>query len=156
MGDRDVVGDCRRQLLARLSLDRMATDGALPKDAQVIKQVLKSMGVREYDPRVVHHLLDFTHGYIARVLQDADAYAGRAGRAAGEVRTEEVMQAIQAHASYCFASAPSQEVVHEMAAKRNAQPLPALNPSNRHGLRLPREDDMIVAPNFQVRPPPAS
>ncbi len=29
-------------------------------------------GVEEYEPRVVHQLLDFMYGYVSGVLQDAE------------------------------------------------------------------------------------
>ncbi len=43
----------------------MAEDGADgstgPKDAAVMEAILKEMGVQEYDPNVVHQMLEFSY-----------------------------------------------------------------------------------------------
>lgn len=125
------------------------SDGPLPKDALVIKGVLKSLGVRHFEPRAVNKLLDFMHSYIASVLQDAEAYAEQSGRATGAMTTEDVMLAIQTQAEYSFTAPPPQEVLFEVAEEQNALKLPELNPANRYGLRVPPDNQTLTLPNFQ-------
>lgn len=54
----------------------MEVDNDVPRDAKAMDLILKSMGVEEYEPRVINQLLEFYHRYVTEVLQDAQAYAG--------------------------------------------------------------------------------
>jgi len=37
----------------------------LPRDAMIMEEILKQMGVRKHDPRVISQLLEFTHSQLA-------------------------------------------------------------------------------------------
>lgn len=50
-----------------------------PFTAQCCAQLLASMGVEEYEPRVVNQLLDFMYRYTTDVLLDAEIYSEHAG-----------------------------------------------------------------------------
>ncbi|KAK5917656.1 hypothetical protein CgunFtcFv8_002480 [Champsocephalus gunnari] len=41
----------------------MAAPKNIPKDAQVMIQILKDMGITEYEPRVINQMLEFTYRY---------------------------------------------------------------------------------------------
>lgn len=43
----------------------------MSKDAQVIDAILKEMSVGDYEPRVVHQLMEFTNRYVTSILQEA-------------------------------------------------------------------------------------
>lgn len=43
----------------------------LPKDGQVMVAILKDMGVSEFEPKVINHLLDFSYRYATNILEDA-------------------------------------------------------------------------------------
>jgi transcription initiation factor TFIID subunit 9B len=47
----------------------------LPTDAVAVRNILKTMGVEQHEPRVVNMLLDFVYSYTSGVLSDAAAYA---------------------------------------------------------------------------------
>jgi hypothetical protein len=36
----------------------------VPRDAKIIALILKSMGVQEYEPRVLHQFLEFMHSML--------------------------------------------------------------------------------------------
>jgi transcription initiation factor TFIID subunit 9B len=38
-----------------------AVGGDLPQDAKIVIEILKSMGVEDYEPRVVNQLLEFMY-----------------------------------------------------------------------------------------------
>ena len=40
----------------------------MPKDSLVIMSILKDMGITDYEPKVVHQLLEFTYRYVTTVL----------------------------------------------------------------------------------------
>lgn len=37
-----------------------------PRDARIVSLILQSLGVEDYDPKVVHQLLEFAHSNFAR------------------------------------------------------------------------------------------
>lgn len=37
----------------------MASPKSMPKDAQMMAQILKDMGITEYEPRVINQMLEF-------------------------------------------------------------------------------------------------
>lgn len=43
----------------------------LPRDAQVVAALLKSMGVQEWEPRVVNQLMEFMYTYVSDVVNDS-------------------------------------------------------------------------------------
>lgn len=125
-------------------------DELLPSDGVVIKQVLDSMGIKEYEPRVVHQLLDFMYRNVAEVLHVAEAFSDRAGSVKREIGMEDVMLAIQAKATTSFVTPPSQDALQLMADRRNKIALPAI--ATKYGFRLPPPEDCLIAPNFQFHP----
>jgi transcription initiation factor TFIID subunit 9B len=131
-----------------------STSGSLhdmPGEAITIRKILKSMGVEEYEPRVINMLLDFMYKYVSEVLMDAEAYSEQTGRAPGEVDTENVVLAIEARAAHSFVQQPSQEDLSKIASKINSQPLPKLK--EKYGLRLPPDTESLVLPNWRVNIP---
>ncbi|KAK9838135.1 hypothetical protein WJX81_003283 [Elliptochloris bilobata] len=125
----------------------------LPNDALMIKDLLATMGVTEYEPRVVLQLLDFLYRYVSETLQDADAYSERASKARSEITPEDVLLAIQSREAFSFVQPPSQDVLLALAEARNRQKLPELG--RRYGLRLPPDEDCLLAPNYQLQRGPA-
>ncbi len=89
----------------------------LPSDAVAVRNVLRSMGVKEYEPRVVHMLLDFMYQYVSDVLLDAEEYAEDAGKAPGE-------QVAMVHACTCTEHSPGRAKVELNALQ---QPDPAVS-----------------------------
>jgi histone H3/H4 len=86
-----------------------AAAGEEPRDVRAVRKLLLSVGLREgqYDPRVVHQLVEVARRYTGDVLVDARAYANHAGRAS--VERDDVRLAIQAK-SALFRVPPRHEV----------------------------------------------
>lgn len=123
----------------------------LPSDALMVTQVLESMGIKEYEPTVVHQLLEFMYRNVAEVLQVAEAFQERAGLSQKGIGLEDVMLAIQAKAITSFVTPPSQDTLQALADRRNKMALPALD-KQKFGFRLPPPEDCLIAPNFQFHP----
>lgn len=132
-----------------LECSQMAKPG-VPQDAVVIRELLDSMGVRDYESTVIHQLMNLMYRYTSDILQDADAYHERAGRPGGEIGTDDVLLAIQGRESFSFAGPPPQDMLVELANQINSQQLPEF--SDRHGLRLPHEDDCLLAQPYRYVP----
>lgn len=124
----------------------------IPKPAHDVINIMKSMGVEEYEPRVVNQLLDFMYRHVSEVLQDAEAFKVRCtNKAAGEVGLQEVIQAIQSRAVHSFTQPPSEKELSEVAELINKRPLPQYK--KKHGLMIPQnDDDYLAGPNYQFKP----
>ncbi|CAG8447694.1 8048_t:CDS:2 [Ambispora gerdemannii] len=123
--------------------------GHSPRDAKIISLILSSVGVEEYEPKVVQQLLEFAHRYSVDVLQDALIYSEHAGRI-NDLDLEDVKLAIQGRVNHSFTSPPSKEFLVELAREVNKERLP--NIPEKYGLRLPPEHYCMTAVNFQLIP----
>ncbi|KMS65537.1 hypothetical protein BVRB_034980, partial [Beta vulgaris subsp. vulgaris] len=48
--------------------------GDVPRDAVCIDAILRSMGVQEYEPKVIHQLLEFMYRHVTETISDAQMY----------------------------------------------------------------------------------
>lgn len=83
-------------------------DEAEPRDAKLVKAILRSMGVQQFEPRVVNQLLEFWYRYVVDVLGDAQVYAEHAGK--GALDCDDVKLAIQSRVNFTFWQPPPREV----------------------------------------------
>eukprot|EP01104_Vermistella_antarctica_P001310 TRINITY_DN11366_c0_g1_i1.p1 TRINITY_DN11366_c0_g1~~TRINITY_DN11366_c0_g1_i1.p1 ORF type:complete len:172 (+),score=41.79 TRINITY_DN11366_c0_g1_i1:112-627(+) len=118
----------------------------VPRDAKTIALILASMGVEEYEPRVVNQLLEFMYRYSSEVFQDALVYSEHAGKP--KIDLADVRLAIQSRVNFSFTSPPPREQMLELAQKKNSIPLPIIPP--KFGYFLPPDEQCLTAPNYQV------
>lgn len=121
----------------------------LPRDAKIVKTLLKSMGVENYEPRVVHQFLELWYRYVVDVLTDAQVYSEHAGKST--IDSDDVKLAIQSKVNFSFAQPPPREVLLELARTRNKIPLP--KSISGPGMVLPPEADTLISPNYQLSIP---
>lgn len=81
----------------------------MPRDARIVKSLLKSMGVEEYEPRVIHKFLELWYRYVVDVLTDAQVYSEHAGKSA--IDCDDVKLAIQSKVNFSFSQPPPREVI---------------------------------------------
>ncbi|CAB4302765.1 unnamed protein product [Prunus armeniaca] len=124
-------------------------DEDLPRDAKIVKTLLKSMGVEEYEPRVIHQFLELWYRYVVDVLTDAQVYSEHAGKPA--IDCDDVKLAIQSKVNFSFSQPPPREVLLELARNRNKIPLPKSIAGP--GVALPPEQDTLISPNYQLAIP---
>ncbi|KAJ9568430.1 hypothetical protein OSB04_004396 [Centaurea solstitialis] len=118
----------------------------LPRDAKIVKTLLKSMGVENYEPRVVHQFLELWYRYVVDVLTDAQVYSEHAGKSS--IDSDDVKLAIQSKVNFSFSQPPPREVLLELARNRNKIPLPKSIAGP--GMALPPEADTLIHPNYQL------
>ncbi|KAK9066928.1 hypothetical protein SSX86_014252 [Deinandra increscens subsp. villosa] len=118
----------------------------LPRDAKIVKTLLKSMGVENYEPRVVHQFLELWYRYVVDVLTDAQVYSEHAGKPT--IDSDDVKLAIQSKVNFSFSQPPPREVLLELARERNKVPLP--RSLGGPGMALPPESDTLISPNYQL------
>ncbi|KAL3326516.1 hypothetical protein AABB24_037270 [Solanum stoloniferum] len=79
----------------------------LPRDAKIVKTLLKSMGVDDYEPRVVHQFLELWYRYVVDVLTDAQVYSEHVGKAS--IDSNDIKLAIQSKVNFSFSQPPPHE-----------------------------------------------
>lgn len=83
----------------------------LPRDAKIVKSLLKSMGVDDYEPRVIHQFLELWYRYVVDVLTDAQVYSEHASKPA--IDCDDVKLAIQSKVNFSFSQPPAREVIYQ-------------------------------------------
>ncbi|KAI4355428.1 hypothetical protein L6164_004204 [Bauhinia variegata] len=124
-------------------------DEDLPRDATIVKSLLKSMGVEDYEPRVIHKFLELWYRYVVDVLTDAQVYSEHANKSA--IDCDDVKLAIQSKVNFSFSQPPPREVLLELARNLNKMPLPKSIAGP--GVALPPDQDTLIGPNFQLAIP---
>ena len=51
-----------------------------PRDMGVMRSILKEMGVADYEPAVLHQLMEFAYKYVTGVLEDSKIYSEHANK----------------------------------------------------------------------------
>ncbi|WRX27931.1 Transcription initiation factor TAFII31 - like 1 [Theobroma cacao] len=121
----------------------------LPRDAKIVKSLLKSMGVEDYEPRVIHQFLELWYRYVVDVLTDAQVYSEHAGKQT--IDCDDVKLAIQSKVNFSFSQPPPREVLLELARNRNKVPLPKAIPAP--GIAIPPDQDTLINTNYQFAIP---
>ncbi|KAF7727624.1 Transcription initiation factor TFIID subunit 9B [Apophysomyces ossiformis] len=121
-----------------------------PRDARIISLILQSLGVEDYDPKVVHQLLEFAHRYTTDVFQDALVYGEHANKT--DLDLEDIQLAIQGRVNHSFTTPPPKEFLLELAQEKNKAPLPLI--PEKYGIRLPPEKYCLTGLNFAIQPVP--
>ncbi|XP_022868118.1 transcription initiation factor TFIID subunit 9-like isoform X2 [Olea europaea var. sylvestris] len=133
------------------SVEKMAEGGEedIPRDAKVVKTLLKSMNVDDYEPRVVHQFLELWYRYVVDVLTDAQVYSEHAGKST--IDSDDIKLSIQSKVNFSFSQPPPREVLLELARNRNKIPLPKSIAGPE--IPLPPEQDTLISPNYQLAIP---
>ncbi|KAM6911139.1 transcription initiation factor TFIID subunit 9 [Lycodopsis pacificus] len=125
----------------------MSAPKTIPKDAQVMIQILKDMGITEYEPRVINQMLEFTYRYVTSIIEDAKIYATHAKKSS--VDADDIKLAIQCRMDQSFTSPPPRDFLLEVARQKNLTPLPLIKPYT--GPRLPPDRYCLTAPNYRLK-----
>lgn len=105
------------------------------------------MGVHNYEPRVIHQLLEFMQQYTADIFTDSAQLAEHAGRP-GQLECEDVHLSTRLKAAAAQATAP--QLMEWMAKTRNRDPLTVPAVPN---VLLPDARLCLVEENYQLAPP---
>ncbi|XP_043077550.1 transcription initiation factor TFIID subunit 9 [Puntigrus tetrazona] len=125
----------------------MASPKTVPKDAQVMMQILKDMGITEYEPRVINQMLEFTYRYVTTIIEDAKIYSTHAKKS--NVDADDIRLAIQCRVDQSFTSPPPRDFLLDIARQKNQTPLPLIKPYT--GPRLPPDRYCLTAPNYRLK-----
>nr|XP_058165866.1 transcription initiation factor TFIID subunit 9B-like [Dasypus novemcinctus] len=129
-----------------MELRKMAAPKNAPRDALVMAQILKDMGITEYEPRVINQMLEFAFRYMTTILDDAKIYSSYAKKPNVDA---DVRLAIQCRADQSFTSPPPRDFLLDIARQKNQTPLPLIKPYA--GPRLPPDGYCLTAPNYRLK-----
>uniref|UniRef100_A0A8C0NFF5 TATA-box binding protein associated factor 9 n=1 Tax=Canis lupus familiaris TaxID=9615 RepID=A0A8C0NFF5_CANLF len=116
----------------------MASPEDTPKDAKMMAQIPKDVGMTKYEPRVINQMLEFAFQYVTTILDDAKIYSSHAKKAAGDAY------------DVLFTSPPPRDFfLLDIARQRNQTPLPLIKPYS--GPRLPPDRYCLTAPNYRFK-----
>lgn len=119
----------------------------MSKDAQVIDSILREMSVTDYEPRVVHQLMEFTNRYVTSILKEAQVFSLYAKK--DSIDLGDVQLAINMQTDKTVTSPPPKELLLEVAREKNNQPLPPIKSHN--GLRIPFDKHTLIGTNFRLK-----
>jgi histone H3/H4 len=125
-----------------------ATQQVIPKDGQVIAAILKDMGIVEYEPRVIHQLLEFSYRYVTSLLDDAQVFSAYSKKK--NIDIEDIRLAVQMQVDKMFTSPPPRDLISDIARHKNSVPLPPIK--SHAGPRLPPDRYSLIACNFKMKP----
>ncbi|MFS7930248.1 putative transcription factor Hap3/NF-YB family [Helianthus anomalus] len=119
-------------------------DENLPKDAKTIIALLKSVGIDNYEPRVVRQFLELYYRTAVELITDAQTYSDHAGKA--RIDQDDVTLAINSKSYFSFTGPPPPEV-KDAAMKVNSKPIPRplIGPS------LPPAWDTLIASSHLMK-----
>ena len=113
-----------------------------------MRRLLREMGVEEYEPRVLHQLLEYSHAYCTDIFTDAAHYAEHASRP-GQLECEDVQLSSRLNAAASQTAAP--QLIEWMARIRNREPLA---PPTVPTIQMPNPRLCLVEENWQLEPAP--
>ncbi|XP_071708502.1 transcription initiation factor TFIID subunit 9-like [Rutidosis leptorrhynchoides] len=118
-------------------------DENIPRDVKTIKALLASMGVNDYEPRVVHQFLELLYRFGVDMLTDAKTYSNHAGKATMDHHDVELAIKIKSNLSSVHLS---QYEVKAAALKVNKREFPELLTLRS---LLPPNQDTLVSTELQ-------
>ncbi|XP_011497098.1 PREDICTED: transcription initiation factor TFIID subunit 9 isoform X2 [Ceratosolen solmsi marchali] len=108
---------------------------------------MKDMGIKDYEPKVINQLLEFTYRYVTCILDDSKIYANHSKKKF--IDLEDVRLAVKMQLEKSFTNPPPREVLLTVAKVKNNIPLPFVKPS--YGLRLPPDRYCLNGTNYKFK-----
>eukprot|EP00937_MAST-01D_sp_MAST-1D-sp2_P004391 g4391.t1 len=105
------------------------------REAQTIADILHSMGIERFEPRVVLQLLELQHRYATTLLRDARDISAFADK--NTIDEADLRVAVQEHRERTHVPPPSKSALMHLAAELNTVPLAPI-PADAFGVHLGR------------------
>jgi len=124
----------------------------VPRDAAVVRAILRDVGVRDCDARVIAQGMEFVHRCAAEALVEAAAAREHAGRVGANdaLTVDDIKVGVRSVLLRRYLDPPSLADARAMASRVNAKPLPKL--THRPGIHVPTEMNLL-SDNWDIGPP---
>uniref|UniRef100_A0A915E1M5 Cell division protein kinase 5 n=1 Tax=Ditylenchus dipsaci TaxID=166011 RepID=A0A915E1M5_9BILA len=119
-----------------------------PHSAEVLKKMFREVGIKDYEPQLILQMSDLAHSLTKQILVEARSLSEFADKK--QIDRSDVEFAIQSIQEKFKPNRPSKLFLMELAAQKNAEPLPPLR--QNFGLRLPNDRFCQLQPNFAFVP----
>ncbi|ESO00714.1 hypothetical protein HELRODRAFT_175703 [Helobdella robusta] len=124
----------------------MTSNKTVSRDFQMMMNIMKDMGITDYEPGVVNQLVEFTYRYVTEMLDDAKMFANHFGKKS--VDSDDLRIAAQMKLETSLTNPPPRELLLELARTKNSIPLPPVKPFS--GPKLPQDRYCLTNPNYQL------
>ncbi|XP_025417308.1 transcription initiation factor TFIID subunit 9-like [Sipha flava] len=104
------------------------------KDSQVMKSIMKELGIKDFDEQVIRHLLGFNYKYSTMILEDAQRYSKFANK--DNIDVDDVKLAIHFSQDKLLIKPPDREALMAASKEINNKALPPIK--NTKGLHIPQ------------------
>lgn len=112
----------------------------------LMKQLLDSLGITEYEPAVPHMLVELFYRHVTEVLKQAQSSCEH--KKSKEIVEEDLRIAANIVYGQSSYQLPSLESLQSFASKINGQPLPSI--PDVPEVILPDKETSLLEPNFQL------
>mmetsp|Transcript_32233 Transcript_32233/g.52350 ORF Transcript_32233/g.52350 Transcript_32233/m.52350 type:complete len:188 (-) Transcript_32233:134-697(-) len=123
----------------------------VPRNALIIRSILKDMGVEKFKPRVIDQLMEFFHRHVQDILEDAYDYQQHAKNK--NMSSQDIKLAIHNKLAYSFLGPPPAELIAARAKDVNRVPLEKVSEA---GIPPPASRFLLTTPNFELNADDAS
>ena len=94
-----------------------------PDDFNHIVDLIKNLGIKEYDPNVPHMLLEFSNAFTHEIIEDSIKYSEFMDKP-GEVTMPGIEIAMKNYDGKYFKKHSNTEFMKELASSRNEKKIP--------------------------------
>ncbi|KAK0400283.1 hypothetical protein QR680_003438 [Steinernema hermaphroditum] len=124
--------------------EKQETPG-IPRDVQLMQNILASAGIHDYDPRLLSQMIEFSYAYTQDLLSEAKAICDYASKKS--VDESDVHFALNGSADKRFkGEGKAKKLMVELATQKNNIPMPTIKQSS--GLRLPNDRFCLMNPSY--------
>lgn len=116
---------------------------------ELMKQLLASMDITDYEPAVPHMLVELFYRHVTNVLKEAQSSSNY--RKSKEIGEEDLRYAINTVLSQSLLQSTQLEYMQGIAKRINSQNLPPV--PDVPEVVLPSESNSLLEPNFHVSIP---
>lgn len=111
-----------------------------------IKQLIQKVGIEACENESVSKIKVFISKYLKEILDKADTIKMHSKKQQPEIDIEDIKLAIEIHNENIFNKPLNQDIVRDLARRRNMEPIPALSKSSTLHEKLP--ESRLTEPNF--------
>uniref|UniRef100_A0A1I7YY47 Transcription initiation factor TFIID subunit 9 n=1 Tax=Steinernema glaseri TaxID=37863 RepID=A0A1I7YY47_9BILA len=125
--------------------EKQAAQPSTPRDVLLMRNILASAGIYDYDPRLISQMIEFSYAHTQNIMTEAKAISDYTGKKI--VDEADVQFSLSASADKRFKNEEKRKkLMNELASQKNIVPLPAIKQMS--GLRLPNDRFCLMNPSY--------
>ncbi|KCZ79619.1 hypothetical protein H312_02992 [Anncaliia algerae PRA339] len=117
----------------------------VPREAKLVSLVLRTLGIKECEPKVLIQLLEYSYKYSTSILLDAQMYCTHCNRS--KILVDDIKLALQTKIGRHFVPPPPRDYINEIALQVNSKPLSLIDDSV---LPVPNQKIALFSLDYEV------